>query len=123
MDFWKRLFSSGKPSPSESGPTFSRSSAMPSPAESGRERQHYLQLIAQIMDHPPDELELDASLADRYGCDELDVSECVQCAEEAWGVQLMPNPMTTEDYAYMLRRFDTLQQIINEAERRAAIER
>ena len=31
----------------------------------------------------------------------------------------MPNPMTAEDYEYLIRRLTTLQAIIDDAERRA----
>jgi hypothetical protein len=55
-------------------------------------------------------------LQEGYGLDELEVSECVQWAEEVWAVQLLPNPMRLSEYKVMLRRFPTLEAIIQEAE-------
>jgi hypothetical protein len=123
MDFWKRLFGRGELPPPAEGPTFSRSIAAHPPDPLGTERQAFLQGVAQVLERPAASLDLQASLVEQYGCADLDVSECVQVAEEIWGVQLMPNPMTAEDYAYLMRRLTSLQAIIDDAERRATAER
>ena len=123
MDFWKRLFGSGELAPPAAGPTFSRSTSARPPDELGTERQTFLEKAAEALERPAASLDLQASLVEQYGCADLDVSECVQAAEEIWGVQLMPNPMTTEDYAYLMRRLTTLQAIIDDAERRVSAER
>lgn len=59
---------------------------------------------------------MDARLVEDLGCADLDVSECVQIAEEIWGVQLMPNPMEVSDYAQMMKSFPNLRAIITAAE-------
>jgi hypothetical protein len=122
MEFWKRLFGGHLP-PQTTGPTFTRSTAVRPPDQPGTERHAFLEKVAMILDRPPDALDVQASLVEHYGCADLDVSECVQVAEETWGVQLMPNPMTAEDYAYLMRRLTTLQAIIDDAERRAKAKR
>jgi hypothetical protein len=123
MDFWKRLFGKGELPPQTTSPTFTRSMAAHPPDQQGTERQAFLKNVAVILGKSPDALDLQASLVEHYGCADLDVSECVQVAEETWGVQLMPNPMTAEDYTYLMRRLTTLQAIIDDAERRAKSKR
>lgn len=122
MDFWKRLFGRGEPPPPIAAPSFTRSTVQ-QPDRSGTARQTFLEGVAVVLEKPAADLDLQASLVEHYGCADLDVSECVQVAEEAWNVQLMPNPMTAEDYAYLMRRLTTLQAIIDDAERRAKAKR
>jgi len=123
MSFWKDLFSKRQPPAPKSEVTFSRSMASSPARTDPNKRQAFLEGVAVVLGKPADELDLNASLVDIYGCADLDVSECVQAAEETWSVQLMPNPMTTEDYAYMMRRLPTLKAIIDDAERRAGPQR
>lgn len=123
MDFWKRLFGKGELPPSSAAPIFTRSTAALPSEHRGTERLAFLERVSEVLERPPAALDLQASLVEHYGCADLDVSECVQVAEEIWGVQLMPNPMTPEDYAYLMRRLTTLQAIMDDAERRANTER
>ncbi len=123
MDFWKRLFGRGELPPPAAAPNFTRSTSAQPPDQPGTERQTFLERVAEVLETPAAVLDLQASLVEHYGCADLDVSECVQVAEEIWSVQLMPNPMTAEDYAYLMRRLTTLQAIIDDAERRAKAKR
>ena len=68
----------------------------------------------------PKAVNLQASLVHDFGCADLDVSECVQIAEEIWGVTLTPNPMEVSDYTNMIKRYPNLEAIIQEAEMRAS---
>jgi hypothetical protein len=119
MGFLKRLFggrSEGRTAADEV--TFSRSNVNPTSAAPGQERQVYVQRVSAILGRPVAELDLATPLIAKYGCDEMEVSECVQIAEEIWGVSLMPNPMKVSDYADMVKRFPCLDAIIGEAERK-----
>jgi hypothetical protein len=98
--------------------TLTRSSPHPVQAAAGEERRTYIQQIAVVVERPAETIELSASLTKDYGCADMDVSECVQVAEEIWSVSLMPNPMRESDYADMMKRFPTLQAIVEEAEGR-----
>jgi hypothetical protein len=120
MSFLKRLFGGRMAGSSEStGVSFSRYSPQPAHSATGQERQTYIQRVAEILGRSSAELELDAPLISQYGCDEMEVSECVQIAEEIWSVALMPNPMQMSDYADIVKRFATLTEIIGEAERKS----
>jgi hypothetical protein len=99
---------------STKAPVFSRSTPNPQHAAQGQERATYLSRIAKCFS---DIGAIDPTKPfDELGLDELDVSECIQMAEEVWGVQLMPNPMTMSDFAEVRRRFPDLNAIAAEAE-------
>jgi hypothetical protein len=124
MQWLKRLL--GKPdvtaAPSaaaDSEISFSRASPDSPPAAPGQQRATFLAEVAVVLG-PDNPIDLNKSLQNDYGCADLDVSECVQCAEEVWGVQLLPNPMAVPDYEAMMRRFPTLESIAREAELAAA---
>ncbi len=71
-----------------------------------------------MLERPADALEPSATLLNEYSCDGMEVSECLQIAEEIWSASLMPNPMKESDHADMMKRFATLQAVIEKAERR-----
>ena len=104
------------PATADSELVFSRKTLDPKPAPRGQERAVFLANIEEVLGNVVESIDTDKLLQEDYGLDELDVSECVQCAEEVWAVQLMPNPMGMSEYKDMLRRFPTLGAIIQEAE-------
>ena len=100
---------------------FSRRTPNPQAAPPGQERATFLANVAPVFGEGAGPLDAAKPLQDGgYGCDELDVSELVQIAEEVWAVQLNPNPMRISDFKAMLRRFPTLEAIMSEAEGVAA---
>jgi len=100
---------------------FSRRTPNPQAAPPGQERATFLAKVAPVFGEGAGPLDAAKALQDGgYGCDELDVSELVQIAEEVWAVQLNPNPMRMSDFEAMLRRFPTLEAIMSEAEGVAA---
>jgi hypothetical protein len=102
-------------------PVFSRHTPNLQAAAPGQERATFLQKAAAVFAADATTLDAARPLQDGgYGCDELDVSELVQIAEEVWAVQLNPNPMRTSDFAAMVKRFPTLGAIMSEAEDVAA---
>jgi hypothetical protein len=120
MGFLKRILSRRSDGHSEANDvTFSRYSPQPARSTPGQERQTYIQRVSKILGRPVAELDLAIPLIAKYGCDEMEVSECVQIAEEIWAVSLMPNPMHLSDYADMVKRFPSLEAIIGEAEQKA----
>lgn len=123
MSFWKRLFSRGDLPPPPAGPVFSRESPPTAPVPAGERRAALLQQASIILERDVSDIDVAASLEADYGCADLDILECVQAAEEIWGVQLCPNPMTAEDFDYLVKRLPTLQAIIADAERRSASQR
>ena len=123
MSFWKRLFSSGALPPPPAGPYFTRGSPPTAAVPAAARRQVFLEQASAILDCSPDHLDPDASLEESYGCADLDILECVQAAEEVWGVQLCPNPMSTADFDYLVKRLPTLRAVIADAERRSASQR
>src|SRR5688500_14677948 len=56
----------------------------------GTERTSFLEAVARALEVDVDRLDLGASIVAHYGADELQVYECVQHAEDIWGVQLLP---------------------------------
>lgn len=123
MSFWKRLFSGGDLPPPPPGPVFSRESPPAAAKPAAARLSAFLEQAGMILDRDAGDIDTAASLEADYGCADLDILECVQAAEEVWGVQLCPNPMTAEDFDYLVKRLPTLQAIIADAERRAASQR
>jgi len=119
MSFWRELFAKRQPPAPKSETTFNRSMSSSPTRTDLNKHEAFLEGVCVVLGKPANELDINASLVDVYGCADLDVSECVQVAEETWRVQLMPNPMTAQDYEYMMRRLPTLKAIIDDAERRA----
>ena len=114
---------SPEPPPADREIVFSRMTPDPKPAPRGQERGDFLIRIKIVLGDEVGSIDTSKFLQADYGLDEMNVSECVQLAEEVWAVQLMPNPMRMEDYRVMLRRFPTLEAIIQEAEAAAAARR
>jgi hypothetical protein len=54
-----------------------------------------------------------------YGCDELDVLECIQIAEDIWNVSLIPSPYSAE-VSEQLTKYRTLGSIQEAATRTVA---
>jgi hypothetical protein len=107
--------------PRSSTPVFFRRTPNPKLAEAGQERATFLERVTIVLGADTGSPDPGKPLQDGgYGCDELDVSEIVQLAEEIWAVQLNPNPMTFSDFEAMVRRFPTLEAIMREAESAAA---
>jgi hypothetical protein len=109
MSMFKKLF--GKPD------QFTHESPNPVRAAPGAERQNFLSEAALVLGKPQAEIDAAKTLQGDYGCDELDVSECVQIAEEIWRVKLLPNPMTASEIEDLPARFPTLDAIIAAAVR------
>jgi hypothetical protein len=61
---------------------FYRSSPSPAQAEPGSEQQLFIKEVAVVLECEPPKVNLDARLVEDLGCADLDVSECVQIAEE-----------------------------------------
>ena len=99
--------------------TFSRRTPNPQRAAQGQERATYLADVAKIF------AEIGAidpaKTFKDLGMDELEVSECIQMAEEVWGVQLMPNALAMSELEESIRRFPTLNAIAAEAEAAARV--
>lgn len=82
----------------------------------GHERTAFLAAAAVVLEVRADSLSLGASLSSRYGADELQVYECVQDAEEIWGVTLLPPVIPVGDFPAAVARFATLGALIEAAE-------
>jgi hypothetical protein len=52
-------------------------------------------------------VDLGRDLWRNYGCDELDVLECIQTAEDIWNVSLVPSPYSSE-VSEQIERYRTL---------------
>lgn len=113
MNIFRKLF---RRQQREEQVVFSRGSPEPIAAEPGAERETFIRQVAVVLECDPSDVNTSASLTKEYELADLDVSECVQIAEEAWRVQLMPNPMTLADADQMMKRFPTLDAIIAAAE-------
>src|SRR4051812_34957784 len=59
---------------------FSRKTPDPKPAPRGQERAVFLAKVAEIFGEPVESIDTGKLLQEGYGLDELEVSECVQCA-------------------------------------------
>lgn len=117
MGFIRKLFGSKETrKPGKDEVVFHRTSLSPVEATPGTERQTFVREVAMVLECEPSGVNIEARLVEDLGCADLDVSECVQIAEEIWGVQLMPNPMKMSDFAKMMKSFPTLQSIIIAAE-------
>jgi hypothetical protein len=95
---------------------FYRSKQSSAQTEPDRQQRLFIEGVAVVLQCKPSDVNLNARLVEDLGCADLDISECVQIAEEIWGIQLMPNPMKVADYAQMMKTFPTLKAIITVAE-------
>jgi len=85
-------------------------------AAPGDEYAKFLQEAAAILGTSADDLEISKELQSGYGCDELEVIELIQIAEDLWGTSLVPNAFNVEDAQRATRKFRTLRDIVNEAQ-------
>ena len=79
-------------------------------------REVFLEAAAIALEVPTSDLSLDVSMVEEYGVDELQVLECVQAAEDVWGVRLLPETVSTQDLGGLLGRFKTLAALVAVAE-------
>jgi hypothetical protein len=86
-------------------------------AEPGKEAETFLLETAEILKCKPMEIDLNRDLQKEYDCDELDVVEIIQIAEDVWNAQLMANPITIEDCERALSEYRTLSKIMDQAQR------
>jgi len=70
-------------------------------------------LALQLEGASPD---LTADLTTSYGADELQVYECVQDAEEIWGVRLLPPSIPVAQFPQQVGKFTSLGAIVEAAE-------
>jgi hypothetical protein len=91
--------------------------AVHSPA--GAERETFAREIANILRCKPEEVDLGRDLWRDYGCDELDVLECIQTAEDIWNVSLVPSPYSSK-VSEQIGRYRTLASILEAATRTVA---
>lgn len=82
----------------------------------GHQRSAFLTAAAVVLEVRADSRSLGATLGSQYGADELQVYECVQDAEEIWGVALLPPVIPVGDCPAALARFATLGALIEAAE-------
>jgi hypothetical protein len=85
----------------------------------GAERETFTREIANLLRCKPEEVDLGRDLWQDYGCDELDVLECIQTAEDIWNVSLVPSPYSPE-VSEQIRRYQTLASILEAATRAVA---
>ena len=85
-------------------------------AEPGNEYAKFSQEAATILGASVDDLEFSKELQSGYGCDELEVIELIQVAEDVWSASLMPNPFDVEDAKRATEEFRTLGDIVREAQ-------
>ena len=90
-------------------------------AAPGKERETFLNEVSTVLGRDPSELDVDLDLQEEYDCDELDVVECIQIAEDIWDVSLMPSPFTASDAEKALEKYKTLAIIVEEASRGKAL--
>ena len=84
-------------------------------AEPGTEDAAFLREAGAILRCDATAVDLSKDIHADYGCDELDVVELLQVAEDLWGVSLMPNPFQDDDVKRAVKTFRTLSDIIGAA--------
>jgi len=84
--------------------------------EPGGKYATFLKEAATILGQRAGSLDLSEELQSGYGCDELEIVELIQIAEDVWSISLMPTPFDTEDVKRATERFRTIGDIVNEAQ-------
>jgi len=84
-------------------------------AEPGEEDSSFLREAGPVLGCDADEIDMEKSILASYGCDELEVIELIQIAEDVWGVSLMPSTFEAKDVERAVRQFATCGDIINTA--------
>jgi hypothetical protein len=119
MEFLKKLFGFGQKGSVEREVQFSRGpksvNAIP-----GKEYETFLKEVATVVGCKPEEIDLNRQLQSGYGCDELDVVECIQIAEDVWNVSIVPNALYAQDASRIVQHYTTLNTIITDARRKTA---
>jgi hypothetical protein len=85
----------------------------------GTERETFTHGVASILKRKLEEIDLGRDLWRDYGCDELDVLECIQIAEDIWNVSLVPSPYSA-DVSEQVAKYRTLASILEAATRTGA---
>ena len=71
------------------------------------------------MKRKPEELDVSLELQRDYDCDELDVLECIQIAEDIWNISIIPSPYSSE-ISIPIGKYRTLASILEAATRTVA---
>ena len=82
-------------------------------AESGEENAVFLREVGMVLGCSAEEVDLTKSMQADYGCDDLDVLEFIQIAEDVWDVSLMPIPFEGADAENAIKKFITLKDIFS----------
>ncbi len=112
MGLFRRLF--GKRDTPASNVRFSRGPKAVD-AEPGTEDATFLREAGVILGCEPDAVDFSKDLQADYGCDELEMVEFFQVAEDIWDISLLPNPFRVEDAERAIRKLRTLSDIVNAA--------
>ena len=83
-------------------------------AAKGSERETFIREVAKVLNKQSGEIDINLDLNKDYSCDELDVLECIQVAEDVWNVTIIPSPYTS-DISKQIYKFKTLASIIEAA--------
>ena len=68
-----------------------------------------------------EEVDLTKAIQAGYGCDELEVIEFIQIAEDVWGVSLMPSTFDGVDAGKAIKEFITLGDIVSASKAKKSI--
>lgn len=60
-------------------------------ATPGEERETFIREVAAVLNRKTEDIDLSLDLQTDYGCDELDVIECIQIAEDVRNVTIKAN--------------------------------
>ncbi len=82
-------------------------------AEPGEEDATFLKEVSVILERPAEEIDFTKAIQADYGCDELEVVEFIQIAEDVWGVSLMPSTFDGADVEKATKEFITLGDIVS----------
>ena len=82
-------------------------------AEPGEEDATFLKEVSVILERPAEEIDFTKAIQADYGCDELEVIEFIQIAEDVWGVSLMPSTFDGADVEKATKEFITLGDIVS----------
>ena len=88
-------------------------------AEPGSEDVTFRKEASNVLGRAGSDLDFSSELQADYGCDELEVIELIQIAEDLWNASLMPKTFGDSEIRVAMEKFKTLDDIVNEAKTKA----